>query len=340
MMFKKSAVMLVVCLSMLSAVLAGELPEAPKFDSKVLAPTDEGRVKPVATKPEKPIKIAVLGLENNPFWIDVKRGTLDAAEELKDYDCQVDWIVPLGDAHNSNVFGVGIEDSKSQDYAAIAVIAGDSGIVPFIDRAVEEGIPVATFNVETVKPNKRLFFVGADLYEQGRVAADRLVDVVGKEGEVALVTGFFSVEGHEMRRQGFIDRLGEIAPGMKIVSQVETQDKDDAGYQYAQDFFTAYPELSAIVSFAGGSVGVGKAIEDQGLAGKVAFICYDYVPETIEQVRKGICSGTIGQNPYAQGHDPAIRLYNYLVGGVVPPAGRLLTRSDFVTKDNLAEFGF
>ena len=34
----------------------------------------------------------------------------------------------------------------------------------------------------------------------------------------------------------------------------------------------------------------------------------------------------------------AIRLYNYLVGGVVPPAGRLLTRADFVTKDNISQF--
>ena len=33
--------------------------------------------------PAEPLKIAVLGLENNPFWIPVKEGTMKAAEELK-----------------------------------------------------------------------------------------------------------------------------------------------------------------------------------------------------------------------------------------------------------------
>ena len=60
----------------------------------------------------------------------------------------------------------------------------------------------------------------------------------------------------------------------------------------------------------------------------------------MEFVRKGVITGTIGQNPFAQGHDPAIRLFNYIVGGIVPPAGQLVTRADFVTKENMADFGF
>lgn len=49
----------------------------------------------------------------------------------------------------------------------------------------------------------------------------------------------------------------------------------------------------------------------------------DYIPETMEIVESGTITGTIGRNPYAQGHDPAIRLYNYLVGDVVPEAGEV-----------------
>ena len=40
------------------------------------------------------MKIAILGLENNPFWIPVKEGAMKAAEELKPYGVTVDWIVP------------------------------------------------------------------------------------------------------------------------------------------------------------------------------------------------------------------------------------------------------
>ena len=58
----------------------------------------------------------------------------------------------------------------------------------------------------------------------------------------------------------------------------------------------------------------------------------------MEFVKKGVITGTIGQDPFAQGHDPAVRMFNYLVGGVAPTAGRLLTKSDFVTKANISQY--
>ena len=60
-----------------------KLPPGPAFDS---AATTAGRGNGEARSQQaspKPIKIAVLGLENNPFWIPVKEGTLKAAEELE-----------------------------------------------------------------------------------------------------------------------------------------------------------------------------------------------------------------------------------------------------------------
>jgi ribose transport system substrate-binding protein len=313
-----------------------KLPPGPAFDSTVM-PADEGTVKPVAQKAPKPIKIAVLGLENNPFWIPVKEGTMKAAEELKPLGCTVDWI-NAGAQHTTDVFGKAIEAAMAQGYDAIATIAGDSGIVTYINRAVDAGIPVATFNSETASVNKRLFFVGADLYQQGLTAGKRMAEVLGGKGKVAVITGFFSVEAHELRRKGFEDALAKEAPGVTIVGRVENKDKADTAYSQAQDFMTANPDLGAIYVTAGGPFGAAKAVQDAGKAGTVKIICYDFVDETMEFVESGVITGTLGQDPYAQGHDPAIRLYNYLIGGVIPPAGRLLTRADFVTKDNISQF--
>jgi ABC-type sugar transport system substrate-binding protein len=64
------------------------LPPGPSFNSTATMP-DEGMVKPVSKKAPKPMKIAVLGLENNPFWIPVKQGTMKAAEELAPLGCKV-----------------------------------------------------------------------------------------------------------------------------------------------------------------------------------------------------------------------------------------------------------
>ncbi len=317
-----------------------ELPAPPAFDSVLAAPPDEGKVAPVDKKPDKQIRILVIGLENNPFWIPVKQGVMDAAKELASKNCVVDWVIP-GDQHTTDVFGNAIDAGVAQEYDAIATIAGEEGIVPFINRAVDAGIPVATFNSETAAPNKRVFFVGANSYLQGEAAAKAMIESLGdKGGKVAIITGFFAVEAHELRRKGFVDYIKKNAPNIQIVGEVENTDKADIAYTQAQDFMNSNPDLAGIYVTAGGPFGAASAVEDAGKGGKIKIICYDFVDETMAFVKKGVIYGTVGQDPYAQGHDPVIRLYNYLVGGVVPPAGLLYTRADVVTKDNMAQFGF
>lgn len=337
-MRKKAALIIAVslfsCLFMAQTVLA-EMPAAPPFASAV-NPPDEGKVMP-AKKSDKPIRIAILGLENNPFWIPVKEGAIKASQELKAFNGSADWIVP-GGQHTGDVFNTGIESAMIQEYDAIATIAGDSGVVPYINKAVKAGIPVATFNSETESENARLFFVGADLYKQGEAAGTAMAKVLGNKGEVAVITGLFAVEAHELRRKGFLDILKKIAPEVKVVAQVENQDKGDIAYSQTQDFMTAHPNLSGIYVTAGGPFGAAAAVDDAGKAGKIKIISYDFVDETMEYVAKGVITGTIGQNPFAQGHDPAIRLFNYIVAGKVPPAGKLLTEAAFVTKENIDQY--
>ena len=319
-----------------AAPAVSELPPLPSFES-ACTPDDEGTVKPVDIKPAKPMKIAVLGLENNPFWIPVKEGTQKAAEELAPYGVTVDWIVP-GDQHTAEVFGAAIDAAIAQEYDAIATIAGDSGVAPFIDKAVAAGIPVATFNSETNTENGRLFFVGADLYLQGQTAGKAMADAIGGKGKVAIITGFFAVEAHELRRTGFVDYLKENNPDVEIVGEVENTDKGDIAYTQAQDFMSANPDLAGIYVTAGGPFGAAAAVEDAGKTGQIKVISYDFVDETMQYVKKGVIYATLGQDPFAQGHDPAIRLFNYLVGDVMPECGKLVTRADLVTQANIDQF--
>ncbi|MGB6421401.1 MAG: substrate-binding domain-containing protein, partial [Anaerolineales bacterium] len=84
--------------------------------------------------------------------------------------------------------------------------------------------------------------------------------------------------------------------------------------------------------------GAAAAVQDADKAGEVWVVSFDFVEETMEYVQDGVIYATIGQDPFAQGHDPAIRLFNYLVSGEVPECGRLVTRADIVTKENIADF--
>ncbi len=338
MKFLKGLLIVAVLLSLIPPVMAqdGEMRPAPPFDSQCQMP-DEGRVKPLDVMPEEPLRIAVLGLENNPFWIPVKEGTQAAAEELAAYNTTVDWIVP-GDTHTADDFSGGLEAAVAQEYDAIATIAGDAGLVPFINTAVDAGIPVATFNSETDAENERLFFVGADLYLQGQTAAHAMADAIGGEGKVGIITGFFAVEAHELRRLGFVDTIAAEYPGIEIVAEVENLDQADTAFTQAQDMMLANPDLAGIYVTAGGPFGAARAVADAGKTGDVWVVSFDFVDETMQYVQDGVIYATIGQNPFAQGHDPAVRLFNYLVAGDVPPCARLVTDAAVVTADNIDQF--
>ncbi len=318
------------------AATTGHPANAPAFASSAVV-TDEGTVKPVAQAAAKPLRIAVLGLESSQFWIPVKLGVARANTELKGHNATVEWIVP-GEAHTADVFGRAIDAAVAKQYDAIATIAGDAGVAAYIDRAVAAGVPVATFNSETDTPNQRLFFVGADSYAQGKTAGTLMCKLVGPNGKVGVITGFFSVEAHAARVKGFEDALKAGCPNATVVGRVENQDKADVAYQEAKDFMTAHADLGGIIAIAGSPFGAARAIEEVGKGGKVHMISFDAVDETMDYVDKGVIDATIGQDPDAQGHDPAIRLYNFLVAKQLPPAGRLATRADVITKANAAKF--
>ena len=309
---------------------------APAFASAGSVP-DEATVQPVPQRPQRPLRIAVLGLESSAFWIPVKAGTQRAARELAPRGVKVDWIVP-GELHTAEVFGRAIDAAVAQQYDAIATIAGDAGVAAYIDRAVRAGIPVATYNSETDTPNDRLFYVGADSYKQGQTAGALMCRLVGPTGKVGIITGFFAVEAHQARVKGFEDALHAGCPHSVVVGRVENQDKAEIAYQEAKDFMTAHADLGGIIAIAGSPFGAARAVQEAGKAGKVHLVTFDQVDETMDYVEKGVIDATISQDPDAQGHDPAVRLYNYLVAGQLPAYGRLITRSDVITKANAAQF--
>ncbi len=166
------------------------LPPGPAFDSATTA-SDEGTVKPVAQKSPKPIKIAVLGLENNPFWIPVKEGTMKAAEELAPLNCKVDWI-NAGAQHTTDVFGPPLRPQWRRAMTPSPLLPGDSGLVPYINKAVDAGIPVATFNSETATAEQAAVLCRRRSVPAGsHRRASNMAEVLGGKGKVAIITGLF-----------------------------------------------------------------------------------------------------------------------------------------------------
>jgi len=312
------------------------LPQPPPYFSEGRA-EDQGTVMPVKNVKNEKIRIAYLAMETNPWWTPVKAGVMEAKNILKDYNTEVDWIV-AGDRHTADVFGPAIEAAIAQNYDGIACLAGDEGMIPFIQKASDANIAVATYNSETDKESARVLFVGADNYLQGRACGEKMAELIGGKGKVAIITGFFAVEAHELRRTGFKDIIEEKYPDIQIVGEVENIDLADIAYTQAMDFMSSFPDLSGLYITASGQFGAANAVKDNGKKGTVKVVCHDFLPETIGLVKEGVIQGLIDQSTKLQGRDAVIHLYNYIVGGIVPPFSKLLLDTPMGTPENIEQY--
>ncbi|MGA2765251.1 MAG: substrate-binding domain-containing protein [Spirochaetia bacterium] len=292
---------------------------------------DEMNVPAVNRVAPKILRIGVIGGATNPFWDIIKMGVDAAADELLTHNCKVDWIVP-GSTLSSTDSGAIIDTMLVKHYDAITLMIYNEGLIPYIDKAVAQNVPVAGYCIDT-QPNKALFLIGQDLYASGSKCADIMAQLINGKGKVAVITGQFNVTAHELRRKGFVDRVKAAYPEITIVGQTEAKDQAELTRSQTIDYMTANPDLAGVYCTAGGPIGAGQAIKEAGKAGKIKVVAYDPLPQTLEFIKDGSIQAVIGQNPYAQGRDTVIRMFNYLMEGQLPKARFLYTRADVVTED-------
>lgn len=289
---------------------------------------------PLENTEGKEIRIATLTVSNNPFWNTVVEGIQAAEEYLGGQNVTVD-VIEFDD-FDGQAFADAIDTCIVKSYDAITTVGVADTIVPAIDKATAAGIPVYTFNSDTEKESTRVAFVGQDLYAAGGVAAQKLAELMGDSGKVGIITGFYNVNAHELRRQGIEDEL-EGHSGIEVVGSVENHDSGDEAYTAAKDFITANPDLTGLIVTAGGPQGAAKAIEELGLEDTISLVCFDTTDEIVGYVKKGVIKGTVTQDPFGQGCDPIVLAYNQVISGEAAVTGKAYTKMDVYTPDNIAE---
>ncbi|MGI6174883.1 MAG: sugar ABC transporter substrate-binding protein [Christensenellales bacterium] len=308
----------------------GELNLSPELQ----AIYDKLEYKPVPNTTGEEFTIAVLCVMNNSFWYDVVDGIDEITKLLADpvFNTKVEMITI--EAHEGQLFAEAIDNCVTKGYDAISTVGTSEAIIPAVNRAVDEGIPVYTFNSDVIE-SKRTAFVGQNLYDAGVLAGETMAQLIGGEGQVAVITGYFTVPAHEDRRLGALESFDKY-PDIEIVSEVENHDSNDEGYSYTKDFLTAYPDLKGIYITAGGQQGVTKALSEYD--GEIKVVMFDFMEEVIDAIYAGDVDATIGQDPYAQGANPVVFAYNEQVTGTPEFTGNVWTQMDIVTPDNVEEY--
>ena len=204
--------------------------------------------------------------------------------------------------------------------------------------ALEQGIPVVSYNADGGRGNKRLAYVGQDLYQAGLKFGARIVELV-REGDVVL---FIATPGQlniQPRIDGALDAIKDSGKPIRA-TVVGTGADVREEYRKIERTYLAHKSLRGMFAVDAGSTGgVAHVMRKYALHRHgVRAGGYDLLPQTVHAIMDGHFDFTIDQQPYLQGFLPILQLFFHRYsGGLVAPADTN-TGLNFVTRANVRPY--
>ena len=231
------------------------------------------------------------------FWQAVKIGAEQAAEE---FNVTVTFEGPDGEGAVDRQLDM-ISAALSKKPSAIAIAAIDSqATVPLLRDAESAGIPVIAFD-SGVDSDIPITNASTDNLASAALAADKLVELIGGAGKVAVVSFDQTSQTGIQRRDGFVQQIESAYPDVEIVA-IEYGGGDHLrSAEITKTLLLAHPDLKGIFGTNEGSA-IGVALGKQEVGSDVVVIGYDSGAAQIAAVRNGTIAGAITQNPVGIGY--------------------------------------
>lgn len=251
---------------------------------------------------------------DNTFWQTIKRGMDDACADYK-ADCQLLFTTENG---NLQMHLQNLETTIAQGVDGIATVIVDDTIYDeAIQRAIDNGIPVLTINVddtEGARGNARLAFIGQDLFLAGYEVAKGLVGQLDKSKPQHVLLG--------LARPGESWAEDRIGGAKKYLDEAKTQgwnltyhvidsanDLSVTGQRICQ-YVQGNRSTTAVIGAGFWFAGAGECLRDLGIGpNEVHMGGFDLVPILLDEMNKGYVHLTVDQQPYLQGYLPIQQLY-------------------------------
>jgi ribose transport system substrate-binding protein len=215
------------------------------------------------------------------------------------------------------------------DGIAISVLNADF-LTGTIDRAVDAGIPVVTWDSDAPR-SKRIAFYGVDDYKSGEIMGDEAARLLNGKGTVALITSL-GAANLQRRLEGVKSALAKH-PGLQVV---ETYDIKEDPVRCAEIIATGtnrYPDLGVWISVGGWPVFTRNALAAVDPA-KTKVVSFDTIPPAPELLKSGKVQVLLGQKYFGWGSEP-VKLLVDIIGGRRPANPIIDSGVDVVTADNV-----
>lgn len=248
---------------------------------------------------EKPyIAIISKGFQHQ-FWQAVKMGAEQAA---KDYDVEITFEGPETEAQVDKQVEM-LEAALSKNPDAICIAALDSkAVIPLLEKAKEKNIPVVGFD-SGVDSDIPVTTVATNNKAAAALAADKMAELIGGKGKVAVIVhDQTSITGVD-RRDGFVDRIKEKYPDIEIVDIQYGGGDHLKSTDIAKAMIQAHSDLKGIFGANEGSaIGALNGVVEMKKEGQIVVIGFDAGKQQKDAIREGKMNGAITQNPVGIGY--------------------------------------
>jgi ribose transport system substrate-binding protein len=248
--------------------------------------------------PDTYIPIVSKGFQHQ-FWQAVKLGSENAAKE---FNVKTNFIGPETESQVDKQIEM-LQAELNKNPSAICFAALDSkAAIPLLQQAKDRNIPVIGFD-SGVDSDIPVTTAATDNLAAAGAAADKMAELIGDSGEVALVVHDQTSRTGIDRRDGFVNRMKEKHPNINIVDIQYGGGDQLKSIDLAKAIIQAHPNLKGLFGANEGSIiGVLNAVKELGKEGKIVVIGYDSGQQQIDAIKSGVEAGAITQDPIGIGY--------------------------------------
>jgi ribose transport system substrate-binding protein len=218
------------------------------------------------------------------------------------------------------------------DGIAISSLNGDF-LTDTINKAVDAGIPVVTWDSDAPK-SKRYAFYGVDDFASGKIMGEEAVRLLNGKGKVAIITSYGAT--NLQRRLDGINEVLAKAPGIQVVETYDIKEDIVRTAELISTGTNRYPDLSAWLSVGGWPVFTRNATAAIDPS-KTKVISFDTIQPALDLLREGRVTVLLGQKYFGWGSETVKLLYD-IKQGKMPSSQIIDSGVDVVTKDNVDDY--
>jgi len=232
----------------------------------------------------------------NEFIINIQEAVRDEAKKMN-----VDLVEADGQGSAESQISE-VEDFISRGVDAIILNPYDKeGSAHAVDLAVQAHKPIVVVNAIVSNLAKADAYAGSQDAEAGRIAAQRIMDVLHGRGSIAVIHGPYGHSAELQRSDGIRQVLAKYPGSSIVLEQTANWDRAQA-LNLMENWLASGRKIDAVIAQNDEmALGAYKAIEAAGKQKDIAVIGIDAIPDALKAVAAGKLVGTVFQDAKGQG---------------------------------------